>query len=268
VSLLHAAARLLFPPVCQLCGAPGEFPLCGDCLRALPRIRPPFCQRCGHPLAAPGAPFSVCRGCPGEGAAYARARSWGMYDGLLREAIHTLKFGGRRALARPLGALMAAVAAADPHLRGARAIVPVPLHPLRQRERGFNQAQVLADEVGRALGVPVAPRVLVRGRPTPPQAGLRAADRQANVRGAFVLRGTARWARVLVVDDVMSTGSTVGECARVLREGGTKEVVVLTLARAVHNGLTDAAAPGVRSPVGAGWRPAGPGAPPGPGEWR
>lgn len=268
MSLLQAAARLLFPPLCQLCGEPGEFPLCGECLHAFPQIRPPFCVRCGHPLPARGVPPLRCRDCPGVGAAYARARAWGIYDGPLREAIHALKFGGRRALARPLGALMAGLAAADPGLHSVQAIVPVPLHPRRQRERGFNQALLLAAEVGRALGVPVEARVLARGRPTPSQAELSAVDREANVHGAFVLRGAVRWGRVLVVDDVMSTGSTVGECARVLRRGGAGEVAVLTLARTVREDPAGAAVPAVRWPAGVAWRPAGRGVPPGPGGWR
>ncbi|MDQ7844271.1 MAG: ComF family protein [Armatimonadota bacterium] len=266
--LLRAAVRLLFPPRCQLCGAPGEFPLCGGCLHTFPQIRPPFCPRCGHPLVARGAAPLRCRGCPGEGAAYTRARAWGAYDGPLREAIHTLKFGRRRALAGPLGALLAGLAASDPGLQRVQAIVPVPLHPQRQRERGFNQAHLLAAEVGRALGVPVEARVLERGRPTPAQAELSAASRRANVRGAFILRGAVRWARVLVVDDVMSTGSTVGECAQVLRQGGAGEVAVLTLARTVRTGPAEAAGSALRWPGGAAWRPGGPGAPPGPGEWR
>jgi len=234
MSLLRAAAHLLFPPACQLCRRPGEFPICQDCLRTLPRIRPPFCPRCGYPLTSPPGSSGACPGCPRDRACRFLIRSWGIYDGPLREAVHALKFGGRRALARPLGALMAGVAAADPLLRDVCRIVPVPLHPSRLRERGFNQAQALAEEVGRRLGTAVDARVLQRVRPTLPQAELRAVDRRANVRGAFRMRGRAAWPRVLLVDDVMSTGSTVAECARTLRQGGAGEVVVLTLARALR----------------------------------
>jgi len=193
---------------------------------------------------------------------YSRARSWGAYDGGLREAVHALKFGGRLGLAHPLGALMAGVASADPVLRDVQAIVPVPLHPRRLRQRGFNQAEALARVVGRLLGVRVASGVLRRMRHTPPQTELSAAERAANILGAFTVAGSTVWERALLVDDVMSTGSTASECARVLKQAGVGDVAVLTLARATREALT----PSV--PKEGGWPRGVPDALPGPGGWR
>jgi ComF family protein len=158
-----------------------------------------------------------------------RARAIGAYDGALRAIIHALKYEGRRSLARPLAALMQ-LRGAD-ILKGADVLVPVPLHPSRRRERGFNQAVDLADH----LGLTVC-RALRRIRQTHAQTSLPAAQRHRNVRGAFVL---ARWARspagaiVVLVDDVSTTGATLDACARVLKDAGAREVRALTAARVV-----------------------------------
>jgi len=181
------------------------------------------------------------------------ARSAGVFEGSLRRIVHALKFRGHRSLARPLGRRMCE--AGSDVLRGADAVVPVPLHWRRQRERGFNQA----DDLARALGLPVA-RVLERRRLTAPQSGLPAARRHLNVRDAFAVRGTAtralvaRWAPALgrpagagwsrvkdrivgrclvLVDDVATTGATLEACARVLLDAGAREVRAVTAARAV-----------------------------------
>ncbi|MCI0546901.1 MAG: ComF family protein [Candidatus Rokubacteria bacterium] len=153
---------------------------------------------------------------------------------MVREALHTLKFGGCRPLARPLGELLAGV---GPMLPGSRPdlLVPVPLHPRRERERGFNQAELLAAAAGRVWGVPVRSRVLVRRLATRAQSDLAAGDRRANVRGAFALALPELVAgrHVVVVDDILTTGATVEECATSLRRGGARPVGVVTVARAL-----------------------------------
>jgi ComF family protein len=165
----------------------------------------------------------------------ARAGAAGLYEGRLRDLVHALKYGRRVSLARPLAMLMRERGA--PVLEGADLVVPVPLHWQRQRERGFNQAVLLARHLGRPL---VA--ALSRARPTPPQASLRLAKRHANVRDAFVpARSLWRgrdWARhavagriVVIVDDVSTTGATLDACARVLVRLGAAEVRALTAAR-------------------------------------
>jgi ComF family protein len=165
-----------------------------------------------------------------------RARAVGAYDGALRAIVHALKYEGRRSLARPLAELMR-LRGAD-MLTGADWAVPVPLHPSRRRERGFNQAADLA----RHVGVPVR-QALRRTRATRMQTGLPAAQRRRNVRGAFELASSGQERRkgrqglegsvVVLIDDVSTTGATLDACARVLKEGGVREVRALTAARVV-----------------------------------
>ncbi len=161
------------------------------------------------------------------------ARAAGVYDGPLREAIHALKFQGRRALAVPLGALMADVARSDPMLRRAKAAVPVPLHAKRLRERGFNQSELLALEVGRTFRLPVLTGVMRRMVSTEPQSTLTLDDRRANVRGAFRATSEVPAERMLLIDDVISTGFTASECARQLLKAGAEGVCVLAAALTV-----------------------------------
>jgi ComF family protein len=153
----------------------------------------------------------------------------------MREALHAFKFRGRRALAAPLGDLL--VEAMEGRLPGGlpALVVPVPLHPRRERERGFNQASLLARRLGRAWRVPVRDDVLVRAVATPSQTELDAPARRANVRGVFRMRRPDLIAgrHVLLVDDILTTGATLSECARCLRAGGAAEIGALTVARVV-----------------------------------
>lgn len=232
MALLRGVVDLLFPPSCQVCRAPGPELLCRACVDRFRLIRPPVCERCGKPLRGPPDLIFTCISCRHRRLYFRQARTAGVYDGALRDAVHALKFKGRVALSGPLGALMAEVAARDPVLRACDVVIPVPLHPARQAERGFNQAEALAQEVGAALQRPLAPHAVTRARATEAQSGLTLPERRANVRRAFVAAPlTVR--RVLLIDDVLSTGFTVGECARALRVAGAREVVVLTLARSV-----------------------------------
>ena len=188
----------------------------------------PCCASCGRMLEAPLA-GAVCDWCWDE----ARL-AHGRYDGALRQIIHAFKYEGRRSLAPPLGAIVRDRGAAL--LRDADCVVPVPLHPFKRLRRGFNQAA----DLSRQLDRPVV-HALWRVRATLPQAGLTAAERRRNVRGAFRLspllsrrrRDAAIRDRVVVlVDDVMTTGATLNACAEVLRDADAREVRLLTLARA------------------------------------
>jgi len=232
VALLRGFVDVLFPPACQVCQTRGDFPLCAGCRAGFPLIRPPVCQKCGRPLRGPPDLTFTCIPCRHRRTHFAYARAAGVYDGPLREAIHALKFGGRQALAEPLGRLIAEVVATDPRMR-VDLVVPVPLHPARLRERGFNQAELLAAEVAGYLSIPLRPTALRRVRVTPAQTGLGREDRRANVRGAFRSREPLEASTILLVDDVMSTGSTGIECAHALRHGGARQVVVATVALAV-----------------------------------
>jgi ComF family protein len=231
-----AVLSVLLAPPCAACGRllehPTSGPVCDSCWGSILPLTPPLCDRCGDPLPtwrAISIPLARCPRCRRGGRHVDRARAVGGYEGALREIVHALKYEGRRSLARPLAGLMR-VRGAD-LLTGADWAIPVPLHPSRRRERGFNQAADLA----RYLGVPIR-LALRRRRATPTQTGLPAARRHGNVRGAFAPTHAARGlagSTVLLVDDVSTTGATLDACALVLKEIGVREVRALTAARVV-----------------------------------
>ena len=230
-----AALDLVFPPLCPVCdemlGAGRRDPLCGACWEGLERIAPPWCRCCGAPLGIEG----LCGACRIRRPRFAYARAAALYGDLVREAIHAFKFGGRRGLANPLGDLLAGLGLSALPGAAPDVLVPVPLHPRRARARGYNQALLLARRIERAWGVPVVANALLRAVPTLPQADLDAAARRRNVRDAFAVsrpeRITGR--HVVLVDDVLTTGATAGECARSLYRAGAAAVGVLTVARAL-----------------------------------
>jgi ComF family protein len=233
-NLGRAWRGLLFPPACLGCGEgldEGEF-LCPACARQVQPPPAPLCRQCGAPLAENG---GLCPGCRLVPPAFAHARAVALHHGPLAEAVRRFKYDGRYALGPGLAALLAREA--PPELLGwADLAAPVPLHPWRLLRRGFNQAQVLARGLEKTGGLTVAPRLLQRLRHTRPQVGLPPRERAANVAGAFGvnprLAHLAQGRRVLLLDDVLTTGATVGECARVLLAAGAAEVSVLTLTRA------------------------------------
>ena len=223
---------VVFPQTCPAChrplDRPTRGPLCGACWLSLPRHPRPACA-CGGPASPTGA----CGRCRRGLSAIAGGTSLGPYEGALRTAIHELKYGGQRRVAARLAeaALQDASVRAlvEPHA----VLVPVPLHPRRRRERGFNQSELLARELARRTGAVVAPAALVRRADTAPQTGLSASARRANVKGAFAVRQRARIAgrSIVLIDDVFTTGATAQACARALREAGAADVRLLTMAR-------------------------------------
>ena len=176
-----------------------------------------------------------CAACQRRPPPFHYARAAVRYDDVAREAVHALKFGGRRALAAPLGDLLAEISLPEAPDGGPHLVVPVPLHRRRERDRGFNQAVLLARRLGDAWGIPVCLDALARTVETAPQTELTATARRANVRDAFRLRRPELVAgrHTVLVDDIFTTGSTVSACARRLREGGASTVGVLTVARVI-----------------------------------
>ena len=216
---------LLFPPRCVGCRQGGSW-LCSGCLEQVERVAGPVCSRCGRPFRETG----LCPACRRGTSALGPARSPFFFEGIVQKAVHELKYRGRRVLAGPLGRLLAA-SLGDLGWPAA-AIVPVPLHRQRERERGYNQSALLARSLAAQLGWPLCEGRLVRWRNTRPQVGLDGPARVENVHGAF------RWdspepppGQVLLLDDVYTTGATMEACAEALRQAGTVDVRGLTLAR-------------------------------------
>jgi len=238
---IDGLAVVLLSPRCAACDRPLEHPtsgaVCGICWASILPLTPPLCDVCGDPLPTLNG-RTVCRSCGGTTHPVSRARAIGAYDDPLRAIVHALKYDARRSLARPLGEMMLARGADV--LEGASCVVPVPLHPSRRRERGFNQARDLA----RQLGLPVI-EALARVRRTPPQTELSAQERRKNLDGAFATTSHVRkliGATVVLVDDVSTTGATLDACAQALKNAGVSEVRALTAARVLTQPTTDLAA--------------------------
>jgi ComF family protein len=237
----NAVVDLLFPPRCVTCHRLGAW-LCAGCLDELEVIQPPICHQCGAPRGARegtsrltvGAALLSCDRCRGQTSQLDGRRAYAFHAGPLREAIHQLKYEDLRALAVPLGRLMAqGWDRLKPPDGNVDVVVPIPLHPIRQRKRGYNQAALLARELGTALGLAVVENALIRIKATAPQVELDAAARRANVRNAFQTIDTRlAGKRVLLVDDVCTTGSTLEAAGRALRDGKASFVWAYTLARA------------------------------------
>ena len=240
---LEAVLDLVFPAVCPVCRARSDDrhhrPFCQACWAALPLRPDRGCRICGRSF--PGLPPGLaCDACRREPPPFECARAVAAYRNGMREAIHALKYGGRTAVAPPLAGLLADVGAsllADPAGASSAApfdaIVPMPLHPARLAERGFNQAELLAAGCAARWRRPLSRRALVRARATRPQTELDAAERRRNVAGAFAVGRAAEVTgrRLLLIDDVLTTGATAWAAARALRQGGAEAVSVLVLAR-------------------------------------
>ncbi len=239
--ILTGIADLIFPPCCITCDnlleRHGPLPLCPSCLDGIRFIRSPLCPRCGIPFPVTEEEDHLCGDCLTTEKPYAVARAVGRYEETLLTAIHRFKYRGRIGIGGILGRVMADFAAEIWDMGVFEWIVPVPLHRKRLRERGFNQAGILARELSKRFDIPLDFTSLRRDVFTPPQVGLGREERSANVHGAFSAWHPERIAgrRILLVDDVYTTGSTLAECSRVLLRAKAESVAVLTLARAVHD---------------------------------
>ena len=227
---------LLYPRQCVGCGgsSPETFRyICWDCWSDASLVEPPFCSLCGDPVAGAVEHGFVCYSCSAQRPAFDAARSAARYDGVVGESLRMLKYEKALWIAPDMAELLHRCLEAEYPGQWFDFIVPVPLHHVRRRGRGYNQSAVLARELSRRIGRPVQPGMLRRIRPTATQTNLTAADRQSNVASAFQYRRKEWLAgrRVLLVDDVMTTGATVNACAKALKKGGAESVHVVTVAR-------------------------------------
>jgi competence protein ComFC len=233
---LPALSSLFYPATCVVCAQNIERPgyLCQSCRARAPRIVSPFCAKCSEPFSGAITQTFHCANCAHRTVYFESAVSAYRSRGLVRKLLHEFKYGHQRHLRHPLAAWLGETMN-DPRLHGRRfdLIVPVPLHPARERERGFNQATLLAEQLARQVALPLR-SVLERIRYTTTQTAYDRAERMENLRDAFRLRknGNVRELRVLLIDDVLTTGSTLSECARVLKEAGAISVHAATAARA------------------------------------
>lgn len=222
----NALLDFLYPLRCYLCGELGPL-VCEECVSLWPRPEDPRCPVCGNPL-----PVGACRWCGGSPSPLrAAAFPFAFAEGA-REMVHLLKYGGKRRVAPVMAAEMARSVWESPALRGATAIVPVGLHPRRLGRRGYNQSEWLAHELSILLGLPVG-LWSIRAKDTRPQVGLSRDERAANVSDAFVAPAMAAGHRILLIDDVSTTGATARDAARALKRAGAEWIGLVTFARDV-----------------------------------
>lgn len=231
----RAMFNLLLPPACALClkaltPADPDF-FCHSCRDQIQPLQKPYCPRCALPYPTETGDGHFCQTCLQEKkAAFSGVTTIGPYQGLLRDAIHRFKYRNDINLDRPLGSLLSRKV--EYTIRPVDLVVPVPLHKIKLRQRGYNQSTLLARQIAKQLKWTFVGDLLVRTRPDPPQKELAARDRTKNVKNAFALQRQLADERVLLVDDVMTTGATARECARTLAAAGAASVDVAVLARA------------------------------------
>jgi ComF family protein len=229
--------NLVYPLECRVCkrglNPYVTVPLCQECKAALRMNLPPFCLKCGKSLPIAGGNQCTCHEC--RYASYAFERNWAatQYEGVIKECIHALKFNGYINLVPFISELLLNFARLHSNLAAFDLIIPVPLHPTRQRERTFNQAELIAKGFSQDAKVPMDADVLAKTKHTPPQTQLSKEQRQYSSNGAFSVTDPSlvHHRKILLIDDVFTTGSTLNACARALRENGAQGVWCLVVAR-------------------------------------
>jgi ComF family protein len=255
--LADALSSVLFPAPCRLCARTldnfGRIPICSSCLASLAPQNGPMCVRCGRPLVSPVAESiaqPLCHLCRRGLYDFDLARSYGPYTPAMASAIILLKYHEVASLGGWFAGRLLDLAAQVPQLDSVDVVVPVPQHPSRLRERGYNQAELIARPLARRLGLPCRPYLLLRARPRPDKLRLTVRERWRTVRGAYAVRQGARVdnLRVLLVDDVFTTGATLDACSRTLRRAGASYILALSVARTAPRGQGPAPEPPPKRP--------------------
>jgi len=238
-NLILWSLNLFFPKECVSCGRTLSYQnrdfLCPDCARFLFRVGAAVCEKCGRRLPGEITPPIICGACVTSPLAFDRARSSLLLEGTGQDFVAAFKYGESPHLAEPAGRWMKD--AGDTYYRWSDydLIVPVPLHHRKKRERGFNQSELLGRRLSRLTGIAFSRRKLIRCRYTRTQTRLNPKERKMNVRGAFRVSDGKYFGRkkLLLIDDVYTTGATVNECSLTLKKAGASRVDILTLARAI-----------------------------------
>jgi ComF family protein len=238
--ILTGLTDIVFPPQCLTCEEildhKNNTPLCPTCFSEIHFIQSPLCPCCGIPFAGAGVDNHLCGECILSKPLFSVARAVGRYEMKLLEAIHWFKYKKKIFIGEALGKIMADFAYPAFHIADYSLIIPVPLHPKKLRERGFNQSVILAKEISKRFHIPLDFFTLRRHTYTEAQINLGRKDREANVKGVFSVSDSEKihGQRIILVDDVYTSGSTAKECTRVLTQSKADSVAILTLARAVQ----------------------------------
>jgi ComF family protein len=230
--------QFFLPPQCPCCEKfleEGQQGVCSNCLSEIRWIVPPFCSICGIPFISKEIEDHPCGACMTHRKYFTIARALGTFEGSLQEAIYRWKYEGKTHLTPFLAEWMAEGLNRYWEPDSLDLLIPVPLHPQRLRQRGFNQALLLVKELSRRIGIPYRKTIVQKKKSTIPQVNLSGVEREKEVRGTFHVIGSEELLgkSVLLVDDVYTTGATVNECSKVLLRGGAEKVDVLTLAHAI-----------------------------------
>ncbi len=232
--MLNKVLNIFFPEICPICQCQCQnhetAPVCTDCWKSISQYKGPICQKCGAPLVSEAS--TICGECLKQTPAFACARSYGVYDHALKKGINLLKYHGKKRLSRPLSKLL--IQAGLPE---ADIVIPVPLHHRRLRKREFNQSALISKHIAEETNSRLVLDCLVKVRDTLPQVGLRYKARVKNIKGAFEVMNwkLIKDTKIMLVDDVVTTGATIRECSHTLKEAGAGEIHVISLA----HGMSD-----------------------------
>ncbi len=238
-TFLLAFSNIIYPKKCHGCGMAlhykNKFYLCGECFKKIKLNSPPFCLKCGRSIYGDIGLSAVCGQCIKNKHSFDRAFFCCNYDGLTKELIHSFKYENKKYLSFLFDRLMATFIKEHMDINAFDVVVPVPLHRGKLQQRGFDQALLLSENISDTFNIELSRGALMRKKDTKQQTFLDGEQRRQNVKGAFALKDEAvfRKKRVLLVDDVFTTGSTANECADILKKSGAQSVNLLTLARGV-----------------------------------
>jgi len=230
--VLNNFLNILFPEECPMCKRQSTdhvtAPICTECWQGILPYQGPGCQKCGRPLVSDYA--IVCEECIVDEPSFKRAASYGLYEGTLKKAINLLKYYGIKRLSHPLSdfLLHSGIPKVD-------AVIPVPLHEKRLRHREFNQSALIANHIAKRAGVSLILDCLIKAKDTAHQVGLHSKERRRNIKNAFKIKNhhLIKGKKILLIDDVITTGATIRECSRVLAKAGAGDIYVMTLAHGI-----------------------------------